>query len=298
VIVLAVTISCAKDDPKVNSKEFDQPEAAAKALIDTVQKGDIAELVAIFGPDARDLVVASNPAAARRNREVFAIAAGESWKLADEGPGRKTLVVGREEWPFPIPLVAVSNRWHFDTAAGKEEVLTRRIGRNELAAIKVAGTYVIAQLVYSKQAHDGQPAGRYATAFRSDPGRQNGLYWPEKKGEPRSPLGDLVAQAAEEGRPINGTTQRPAPFRGYYYKILTSQGASAQGGARDYMVNGAMTGGFALVAWPAEYDVTGVMTFMVNQDGVVHEKDLGADTAEAAKRLTVYDPDSTWAKVQ
>ena len=177
-------------------------------------------------------------------------------------------------------------------------MLTRRIGRNELATIKIAGTYVIAQLVYAKHPHDGQPAGRYATVFRSDAGRQNGLYWPVKTGQPRSPLGDLVARAAEEGRPINGTSQQPAPFRGYYYKILTGQGASAPGGAKDYAAGGAMTGGFGLVAWPAEYDVTGIMTFMINQSGVMYEKDLGTETAAAARRLTLYDPDSTWTKVQ
>jgi hypothetical protein len=297
-IVLAATLSCASEPPRGRPKEFDQPEAAAKALVDTVAKGDVAELLAIFGPEAKDLVVASDPAAARRNREVFAIAAAESWKLADEGPDRKTLIVGHEEWPFPIPLVAVAKRWHFDTAAGKEEVLARRIGRNELAAIKIAGTYVIAQLVYARHPRDGQPAGRYARTFRSDSGRQNGLYWPVKHGQPRSPLGDLVARAAEDGRQITGTSQQPAPFRGYYFKILTGQGASAQGGARDYVAGGAMTGGFALVAWPAEYDVTGVMTFVVSQNGAVYQKDLGAETATAAKTMTLYDPDSSWAKVQ
>jgi hypothetical protein len=210
---------------------------------------------------------------------VFAVAAKQAWRLTDEGPDRKTLVIGHEEWPFPIPLAAVSGRWRFDTAAGKEEVLARRIGRNELSVIRICHRYVAAQQAYAKLPHDGQPAGRYATAFMSEPGRQNGLYWPAKKGEPRSPLGDLMARAADEGRAL-GDGKQPAPFHGYYFKILSSPD------------------GFALAAWPAEYDVTGVMTFIINQAGNLLEKDLGPETDQAARRLTLYSPDATWSKVQ
>jgi hypothetical protein len=159
--------------------------------------------------------------------------------------------------------------------------------------ISVCRTYVAAQRLYAGRPHDGQPAGRHAMTFRSDPGRQNGLYWPAKRGEKRSPLGDLVAEAAAEGRPTD-PAGAPSPFHGYYFRILTAQGPNAAGGAMDYVKDGAMSGGFALVAWPAEYDVTGVMTFVVNQDGVLHQKDLGPDTDKAGKTMTAYDPDATW----
>jgi hypothetical protein len=278
VVALAATLSCADREPAaVHGREFDKPEAAVAALVDAAAKGNTGELAAIFGPEATDLVQSSDPVVARRGREVFTVAATQAWKLTDETADRKTLVIGHEEWPFPIPLVAASGRWHFDTAAGKEEVLARRIGRNELSVIRICRRYVDAQQAYAKQPHDGQPAGRYATAFRSDPGRQNGLYWPAKKGEPRSPLGDLVARAAASGRSVG---DKPTPFHGYYFKMLSSPG------------------GFALAAWPAEYDVTGVMTFIINQDGNLLEKDLGPETDQAAQRLTSYAPDATWSKVQ
>jgi hypothetical protein len=193
-----------------------------------------------------------------------------------------------------VPLVREEPAgWRFDTAAGKEEIIDRRIGRNELAAIRLCRTYVDAQRRYAQKGHDGKPAGLYARTFRSDPGKQNGLYWPAAHGQQRSPLGDLIAEAAEE-RSRGANARPPTPLHGYYFRILTGQGASAPGGAKDYVVNGEMTGGFALVAWPARYDSTGVMTFVVNQDGVVRETDLGAGTEAAAKRLTLYDPDTSW----
>ena len=193
-----------------------------------------------------------------------------------------------------MPLVKEASGWRFDTAAGKEEVLARRIGRNELAVIETSRAYVTAQRRYAQQGHDGKPAGVYATKFLSDPGKENGLYWPTTKGQKRSPLGDLVAQAAEEGRPIGGDRAQPAPFHGYYFKILTAQGAAAPGGAKSYVVKGDMSGGFALIAWPAQYDATGVMTFLVNQDGIVVEKDLGPGTDAAARKITSYNPDKSW----
>jgi len=171
--------------------------------------------------------------------------------------------------------------------------VARRIGRNELEVIEICRTYVAAQRRYSQTEHDGKPLGLYARSFRSDPGKQNGLYWPTARGQKRSPLGDLVAEAAEEERPL-GNAAQPAAFHGYYFKILTAQGAAAPGGAKSYIVNGEMTGGFALVAWPAQYDESGVMTFIVNQDGILHEKDLGPQTEAAAKAMTRYDPDKSW----
>jgi hypothetical protein len=187
--------------------------------------------------------------------------------------------------------------WRWDTAAGKEEVLARRIGRNELATIQACRAYVRAQRQYAQDPHDGKPAGTYASAFRSDPGKQNGLYWPTAHGQKRSPLGDLVAEAAAEGTHL-ATGQEPTPFHGYYFKILTAQGPAAPGGARSYVVGGRMSGGFALVAWPAQYDLTGVMTFLVGPDGTIHEKDLGRETAAQAGALSQYDPDSSWEVVK
>jgi hypothetical protein len=175
-------------------------------------------------------------------------------------------------------------------------VLARRIGRNELAVIRICSTYVAAQRRYSEHGHDGKPSGLYAQSFRSEQGKENGLFWPEVKGKPLSPLGDLVAQAASEGRPI-GESKEPQPFQGYYFKILTAQGAAAAGGAKTYITNGDMSGGFGLIAWPAQYDFTGVMTFIVNRDGIVYEKDLGKDSAAAASKMNEYNPDDTWKRV-
>jgi DUF2950 family protein len=279
-------------------RTFAAPEDAVKALFDTVKTGNLDALLAIFGPEGRELIASSDPATARMNRQVFAVAAREQWHIEDATPTRKTLVVGNEDWPFPVPLVKEPGGWRFDAGAGKEEVLARRIGRNELDAIATIHAYATAQRRYAQQGHDGKPAGAHATKFQSDPGKENGLYWPTARGQKRSPLGDLVAQAAEEGRPLGGDRTQPTPLHGYYFKILTGQGAAVPGGAKSYIVKGEMSGGFALVAWPAQYDATGVMTFIVNQDGIVRERDLGAKTDAIARKMTVYNPDASWRQVQ
>jgi hypothetical protein len=287
-------VSCSRATP--SPRTFATPEEAVRTLTDVVKAGKLDELVAIFGPDGKELVESSDPATARGNRKVFTVAVAEKWHLIDQGANTKVLVIGNEEWPFPVPLVRQANGWQFDTAAGKEEVLARRIGRNELAVMQICRTYVAAQRLYARDGHDGKRAGLFATAFRSDPGKQNGLYWPAGHGQRRSPLGDLVAQAAEEGRVSAGA--QPAPFHGYQFKILTAQGAAAAGGAKNYVTGGDMSGGFALVAWPAQYDASGVMTFIINQDGILYEKDLGPETAATAKKMSLYDPDPSWVKVQ
>jgi hypothetical protein len=295
VAALAALVSCARTAAPPTARTFDTPESAVRTLVEAAKAKNLDDVITIFGPEGRDLVDSSDPATARRNRQVFAVAVAERWHLVDQPNGSKVLVIGNEAWPFPIPLVKGASGWRFDTAAGKEEILDRRIGRNELAVIRISRTYVAAQRLYASNGHDGLPAGRYATAFRSEPGRQNGLYWPARRGEKRSPLGDLVAHAAEEGRALGkGGAEAPPPFHGYYFKILTAQGPAAAGGAKDYIVDGRMTGGFALVAWPAQYDVTGIMTFVVNHDGVVHEKNLGAGTDAAARAITQYNPDASW----
>jgi hypothetical protein len=279
-------------------RSFASAEDAAKALVDIVKKGDVDAMLAIFGQDGKDLLGTSDPASARLNRKVFSVAAAQQWHLVDAGADRKTLVIGNEDWPFPVPIVKDASGWRFDTAAGKEEVVARRIGRNELATIDTVRAYVTAQRRYAEQAHDGNQPKVYAQKFRSDQGKQNGLYWPTESGQKRSPLGDLLAGAAQDGRAASGDTSQPSPFNGYYYKILTAQGAAAKGGARSYVVKGQMSGGFALIAWPAQYDTTGVMTFIVNQDGAIMEKDLGADTDAVARKTTTYNPDKTWSAVQ
>jgi len=293
--LLAVAVAAAQT---ATQRTFAAPEDAVKALADAVRAGNVDGVLAIFGTDGKELAASSDPATARMNRQVFAVAFREQWHLEDTTPTRKTLVVGNEDWPFPVPLVKGKDGWRFDTEAGKEEVLARRIGRNELEAIATCRAYVTAQQRYAQQGHDGKPAGVHATKLKSDPGKENGLYWPTARGQKRSPLGDLVAQAEGEGRTFGGAEHpQPTGFHGYYFKILTGQGAKAAGGAKSYLVKGEMSGGFALVAWPAQYDATGVMTFVVNQDGTVHERDLGPQTDATARKMTIYNPDASWRKI-
>jgi hypothetical protein len=294
VLVLAPTVRAEGAGPRA----FATPEEAVRVLIETMNAGDLSRLVALFGPEGQGLVDTSDPATGRRNREVFLAAIAESWRLADRGPDRKELVLGNEAWPFPVPLVRGAAGWTFDAAAGREEVLNRRIGRNELAVIRILQEYVAAQRAYAATGHDGNRAGLYARRFGSDPGMHNGLYWRAGRGEPRSPLGILIAKASEEGYRRGQAAEGPSPLHGYYFRILEGQGKSARGGAADYVTGGEMSGGFGLVAWPVHYDASGIMTFVVNQEGVAYEKDLGPETATQVKAITRYDPDDTWRPVQ
>jgi hypothetical protein len=291
-LALTLSASASAQTPQV----FETPEKAVEALRTAARARTIDPLMALLGSEGKDLISWTDPDTVRQNRDVFVVAMAEGWRLVDVPPDRKELVVGKEAWPFPVPLVKSAQGWKFDAAAGKEEVLTRRIGRNELAAIRIAQTYVKAQNLYARRGHDGKPAGLYARRFTSEPGTESGLYWAVSPGQPHSPLGALVAAAAAEGRPVGDGRTGPVPFYGYYFRILEQQGAAAKGGAKSYVVNGAMSGGFGLVAWPAQYGNTGLMTFIVNQDGVVFEKDLGPDTT-AASRLASFNPDSTWRRV-
>ncbi len=278
VLMFAVALSAAACSRSTPTRTFPTAEEAVRSLIVAVKAGKIDGVAAIFGPDGQALIDSSDSATARRNRDVFVAAVAERWRLEDGAGGTRVLVIGNEDWPFPVPLVKDGSGWRFDTAAGAEEILARRIGRNELAAIFACRAYVVAQRLYASRPHDGQPAGRYATKFKSDAGQQNGLYWPVKLREKRSPLGDLVARAAANGQPL-GQGDGPSPFHGYYFRILPADG------------------GFGLVAWPADYDATGVMTFVVNQDGTVREKDLGADTDHGAREMARYNPDASWTAV-
>jgi hypothetical protein len=293
VVACVSAAACAREPLQ---RHFTTPDEAVRALTATVKSGKLDELLTYFGPDGRELVASSDPATGRRNQEVFVAAMGEQWHLEDRGVDTKELIVGNEDWPFPIPLVKDADGWRFDASAGKDEVLARRIGHNELAVIEICRIYATAQRAYASRGHDRRPAGVYAQVFNSDPGKENGLYWPVKPGVPRSPLGDLVAAAAEDREDLSARKE-PAPFHGYYFRILTAQGAAAPGGAMSYVKNGEMSGGFALIAWPAQYDASGVMSFIVGADGAVFEKDLGPETAAAANGITSYDPDNSWRKV-
>jgi hypothetical protein len=233
----------------------------------------------------------------RHDRETIALAMKQSWRWDTRGADQQELVIGDEEWPFPFPLARVGGGWGFDTDAGREEILSRRIGRNELKAIDLCRSYVLLQQEYAAQPRDGKRAGLHAQRLRSTPGRQDGLYWKVGAEEQPSPLGDLVAQAAAGGYDEEKNPSQQ-PFWGYHFRVLTAQGPAAQGGARSYIVNGEMSGGFGLVAYPAEYGRGGIMTFIVNQDGVVYQKDLGEDTIKVGSSMDAYDPDSTWTEVK
>ncbi len=274
-------------------RTFSTPEEAVDAMVRAAQEDNEEGLLGVFGSEAEDLMSSGDPVYDRRQREIVLVAFQQGWSLADIDPDTKELIIGDESWPFPIPLVKDQSGWRFDTEAGEEEVLTRRIGRNELSVIRICHTYVQAQNEYARQGHDGKPAGIYAQRTSSETGKQNGLYWAVGPGEKPSPLGALVAEATAEGYGIN-----PRPFHGYFFRILTAQGKDAPGGARSYIEDGEMTGGFALVAYPGEYADSGVMTFMINRDGILYEKDLGDETSELASQIQEYNPDSTWTEVE
>jgi hypothetical protein len=280
----------------VQQKSFSSAEEAIQAAIAAARAPDQKELAAIFGPGSQELMFSGDRVADEQRRLDFLKAYDEKNRLVTEGD--KTVLVVGNDWPFPIPLVKRGNVWVFDTAKGKEEVLNRRIGRNELDAIQVVLAYVDSQREYAMKDHDGDGLLEYAQKFRSDPGKKNGLYWEVKPGEEESPLGPLAARAVKEGYGQKKPSDAPVPFHGYYYRILTAQGKNAQGGAYSYLVKDSMLGGFALVAYPAEYGNSGVMTFIVNHEGKVFQKDLGKNTASVAQSMKEYNPDKTWSEVQ
>ncbi len=279
-------------------RAFASPEAAVVELDAAAAAHDMDRLEAIFGREGRAVLSSGDPVADRHNREVFAIAIDQGWTLEPIDSRTRELVVGHEAWPFPVPLVRDSRGWWFDTEAGRWEVLARRIGRNELATIGTLRTYAIAQREYAGRGHDGRPAGVYARKIRSDPGRRNGLYWPVSgPHDDPSPLGEFAAEAEREGYTNTGN-DGARPFRGYFYRILERQGPAAPGGAMSYIENGEMTRGFAMIAHPADYMNSGVMTFIVGPDGVVYEADLGDQTATVAQSVTAFDPDGRWTIVE
>jgi hypothetical protein len=283
---------------EVSQERFKSPEEAVKALAEAVRGNNTKELLAIFGPKGKELVSSGDKVADETGRGHFTKAYEEMNKLVKENDTKVILHVGNGDWPFPVPLVKKGEYWSFDTVAGREEILNRRIGRNELNAIQVCLAYVDAQREYVLKDRDGDKVLEYAHRMNSKTGEKNGLYWEAKEGEPQSPLGPLIAKAAKEGYTGERPVGRRTPYHGYYYRILKSQGKNAPGGEYDYVANGKMIGGFALVAYPAEYGNSGVMTFIVNQDGVVYEKNLGKDTGKIAPAMKKFDPDKTWKKVE
>ena len=277
---------------------FGSPDEAAAALVGASRAGDTKRLLSILGPAGKDLISSGDDVADKNARDRFVQAYMESNKITGEGDRKAVLHVGKDGWPFPIPIVKEGPVWRFDTRAGKEEILNRRVGRNELSAIEVCRAYVDAQKEYAVKDHDGDGLLEYAQQFVGDEGKKNGLYWPAKEGEEQSPLGPSVARAVKEGYGAKKSGDEPSPYHGYFYRILKAQGKNAPGGEYDYVVKGNMIGGFALVAYPAEYGVSGVKTFMVNHDGVVFEKDLGKATEKLASVMKKFNPDETWKKVE
>jgi len=292
--MLAVTVVAASSlvpAAMLEQRHFKSEQDAVDALIDATRSNQTDLLLQILGPDAGKLISSGDPVADRNGRARFVAAYELAHRIETEGPDKAVLVVGDEEWPLPIPLVRTGGDWHFDTPTGQQEILDRRVGRNELGVLQVCRSYVEAQREYARLQMSLGHGREYAQHFHSHPGKHDGLYWAVGVGEPASPLGPLIAQAQAAGYASDGM---PRPYYGYYFRILRRQGAHAPGGAKDYVIDGHMTGGFALLAYPAEYGDSGVMTFMVNDQGIVFENNLGPKTAEFAAEIQQYDPDQSW----
>lgn len=281
---------CARKDDHAT---FDSAEASVAALAQALGKDDTVALQRLLGPGSEELLSSGDVVQDKSDRAAFLAAFNEKHSLVADGTDAFTLVTGAGDWPFPVPVVRKDGRWQFDGSKGADELVYRRVGANELGAIAVSRGFVAAQADYAAAGRDGDAAGIYALKLISDRGQHNGLYWPTAQDEPASPAGPFVAAAAAEGYRSGART----PYHGYYYRMLYRQGDNANGGSREYFRNGLLTEGFALVAWPADYQVSGVMTFIVNQDGVVFQKDLGETTAVTAESMVSFDPDTSWVAV-
>jgi len=276
-------------------KSFATPEAGAEALANAAKANDMASLVAILGTDAGLLLYSGDDVADAYNRQQFGKAYDEEHELLSNGDASETLVVGADQWPLPIPLVKRGDSWVFDTQAGEEEILRRRIGRNELSAMQVCRAIVAAEHQYATKHLDGDGIPVYTARLASSPGHHDGLYWPTSASEPGSPLGPLLGNAADEGY-NNDKRTLLEPYHGYYYRILTRQGQAAAGGARDYITHGKLIGGFAVLAYPARYRASGVMSFIVDRNGTIYAKDLGKDTGKIVASMASFDPDPSWKR--
>jgi len=288
-IALAGLLCCTVPEARAQ-QAFPSPDEAASALAAAVKSGTRRDMLRVLGSDGEDIISSGDEVADKESRERFTAAWDAKHSIKTDGDKKATVILGNDDFPFPIPLAKNKKGWEFDTAAGRLEILYRRIGRNELDAIQTSLAYVDAQNEYAEKDR-GQGAGVYAQRIVSTTGKKDGLYWPGDE----SPLGELAAQASGEGYKVG---EGPIPYHGYYFRILTQQGPNAPGGELNYVVKGKMIGGFALLAWPAEYGNSGVMTFLVNHNGVVYQKDLGDSTAALVKRIMRFDPDQTWKKVE
>ncbi len=284
----------ARHEKPLPQKSFPTPEQAFDKLAAALRAGDRKTLAAILGPRGVALLHSGDPVEDRQRTQNFLAAYAAKHSVISDGPGRATLALGDDAWIMPVPAIEGAHGWTLDAAAGATEILARRIGENELSAIEVARAIVDAQREYACESHDASGTRAYAARFNSHQGRHDGLYWKTPAGEPFSPLGPFVAQATSEGY---GKTGPRVPYHGYYFRLLTAQGRDAPGGARSYVVNGSLIGGFALVAYPARHGSSGIMTFIVNHAGVVYEKDLGVNTTAAATAITAYNPDASWTRV-
>jgi hypothetical protein len=283
----------------IKQKSFASPEEAVKALVEAVRTNDRNELLAIFGPEGKEVISSGDEVEDRTVRERFLKKYEEMNKLETRASDEALLHMGADDWIFPIPVAKKDNTWFFDTGEGKAEILNRRIGRNELRVIEALQEYGNAQREYASKDRDGDGVLEFAQKFGSTKGKKDGLYWEVKEGEEESPFGPLAASAAKEGYTKKKSgTDAPRPFHGYYYRVLTKQGRHAIGKNFDYIVNGNMILGFAAIAYPAQYGNSGIMSFIVNQEGVVYQKDLGKNTEKIAKAVKMYDPDKTWKKVE
>jgi len=286
--------SASTSGPSAGQQTFATPKDAANELIRAASSDDVPALLKLFGPDAKDLVSSADPVQDKNRAEEFAAKArdGQMVKVDPKNPNQATLLLGHDDWPAPVPIVRRKGVWFFDTNAGRKEILLRRIGANELDAIQVTRGYVEAQHEYASTVHDDSGINQYAQRIMSSPGKQDGLYWQNADGTPGGPVGEVVARALQEGYTPDGK----GLYHGYYFKILKGQGPAAHLGQLDYVIQGAMIGGFALVAVPAEYRVTGVKSFIVNQDGIVYQKDLGPDSLKIVEKMTLYNPDKSWRR--
>jgi Protein of unknown function (DUF2950) len=271
---------------------YKTPDAAAEALVAAAKADDEKAALIVFGKDGEDIISSGDKVSDEDIRKRFVAAYDAKHQIVMQGDDKAVLVIGEKDYPFAVPLVRKGGLWSFDTEGGRREVLYRRIGHNEISAIQTSLAYVDAQEEYADK-NRGEGVGVYAQRFISQDGKKDGLYWPTAAGEDESPLGELFAAATRQGYHAG---EGRSPYHGYYYKILTKQGSAVTGGALDYVVKGRMIGGFGLVAYPAQYRNSGVMTFIVNQDGVVYQKDLGWDTPVVAEEMTAYNPDKTWTK--
>lgn len=277
-------------------RSFPTPDAAVDALVAAMRASDTRKVLDVLGSDAKPLVASGDVVADHATGHRFIEQYDQAHTLLTTAEGSRTLVTGPDQWPFPIPVVQGKSGWSFDVKAGKQEVLARRVGRNELDAIQVCLAYVDAQREYRERNPDGNVPATYAKQLVSTTGKRDGLYWPAEAGAEESPLGPRVGGVDSEG--YHAQAGKLTPYHGYYYRVLTSQGPHAEGGAVNYLVSGKLYGGFALVAWPATYGNSGIMTFLVNHAGVVFQKDLGPETASKAKAMKTFDPDSSWTKAQ